>query len=783
MTPNIIFYGYVPDINSGGNSMIPFIIKEMNSLFDTPRVFFYIQFNKNYSNMDNMYQDMIQYEQPYLPIATRKMVQDKNNIVIYPEASGNPLNFKNIVRFNFYFNIYIPSDNEYTIFFASPFKRLFNQVREMYKIPTYNLNENKIYSKYINCFYNLNDMLSKCTDFGWNREEACYTVRKGPLHPHSRKTYTYHPADAFNITHENSNMNDLIIIFNKYKYFYSYDGFTNMLQMASMCGCIPIIVPFGNFISINDFWEEEWFTNGIAYGNSNEAIQHAIDTKQNMIDALIKQNKVDYKILFKDVIDNIYDNFNKNITSNITTYQTYNLPEKLLKPLENEILIYVYILKEYINNNKILILTDKITNIDPADFILTYSNDYNMIDDDIYNFIFTDKPLNETFSQKYRFKTHFFINLKRTNDTNYTTIRLQNYKFIEPKYINSNLLKTTVNLENTIYKISNDIYNYRPNYGTSKIIWAPSWNNISNSHIIIKTINEIGFKHYKRKTNLVDVVPTNDNNMINKFSKDINNPLNICIYQENNGNLLNMIKKVYFNWFFDSFRNKIEYDNDALFIYQYPFYSIKENILRQRYDLPIDINHTHEYPNCFQLSFNINILKSILLNNKNINMKRNKTCYVLRKTADTHPLKMMDKIADYFIHPSDSISIENYSLQESIDLFSQCSKFYCYDNVSFLAPIAVCCGCTPILCNKYPGFSDIKELYEYYCPWMFYGMAYDDTPEEITKAINTRQKLYDVINIIDKNSSVYFSENSMYEPILQLLKYLECYFCVSFNEK
>jgi hypothetical protein len=298
----IIFSAYEPDKNSGGNSMIPHIIKTINKMYDEPVMYFHIQ-NKEYS-------EMCKYEEDYLPIVKLDMLNNKDNIVIYTESSSNILQFNKIVRFNFYFNVFPSNDaNEYSVFFASPFERLFNQVRTMYNIPNCEISKKNTFPKYINYFYNAEQLLKICYDQKKERKGSCYTIRKGIIHPHIRDTIDYHPTDAFNIPHELSNPEDLVDIFNKYEYFYSYDGFTNMLQIAVLCGCIPIIVPFSKFNSIEDFWEEKWFTNGIAYGNSEEQISHAINTRHILIEELKNIQNTNFNILFKNLVDSIFSFF------------------------------------------------------------------------------------------------------------------------------------------------------------------------------------------------------------------------------------------------------------------------------------------------------------------------------------------------------------------------------------------------------------------------------------------------------------------------------------------
>ena len=89
-------------------------------------------------------------------------------LFIYPENCGNPLNAKNIVRFNFYFSVYKPSvNNEYNVFFASPFHKLRSKISISNNIE---LNSTNTFYKYINYFYNLGKILKNCKDYGHKRE-------------------------------------------------------------------------------------------------------------------------------------------------------------------------------------------------------------------------------------------------------------------------------------------------------------------------------------------------------------------------------------------------------------------------------------------------------------------------------------------------------------------------------------------------------------------------------------------------------------------------------------
>jgi hypothetical protein len=457
---------------------------------------------------------------------------------------------------------------------------------------------------------------------------------------------------------------------------------------------------------------------------------------------------------------------------------------------ENPIL--VYILKENFDNNKILILSKNIEKtdiVDQANYEITHINEYCgplinsiLINSKQFNYIFSDVKLQ---NDNYRFKTYFYLNL--TSDAQKNAISFVPYKFIPNKKPHDNYtLQTYVSLENNYnLEIPKKIYDSRHNEGKSKLIWGPSLLNISDDHYIIQSINRVGRNVYNRKTDLINVVVTTDEKSIEKFKEVIHNPLNICIYQENLLNPLNMKNEVYFNWFFDSLRNKIEHSENALYMAQFTFYFLKENIFREKYSLPIDLNNWNEYPNCFPLCFNIKVILEIYnsIKIKNDVTERNGSCYLLRKTCDSHTLKIVDSVKDYFIHPEDSISIDNFRLEENIDVFLKCDKFYCYDNVTFLAVIASACGCTPILIPNYRGFCDIREIYKIYAPWMYYGMAYGDTQEQLEFAKNTRDELFDLLESISKNEYAnFFTDSSPDSSILTFLQYLECYFNVSFLE-
>ena len=66
---------------------------------------------------------------------------------------------------------------------------------------------------------------------------------------------------------------------------------------------------------------------------------------------------------------------------------------------------------------------------------------------------------------------------------------------------------------------------------------------------------------------------------------------------------------------------------------------------------------------------------------------------------------------------------------------------------------------------------------------MYYGIAYDDSEEAIQFAKNTKHKLIETIEKINNNEYLnFFSEKVNDDKFISFLRYLECYFGVSFCE-
>jgi len=157
---------------------------------------------------------------------------DDNCIVIYCEGiQGNPLNAPKVVRWMLselgqnvpkeFVNTW--SKNELVYYFNSELK--------FYQEPEKLNNIFKLLNVlYINPYAkNINPNV---------RKGFCHTFRKA-LQIHGEITHI-HPKNSFEITREHTQM-QCIALFNKYKYFITYDPLTFLSVIAALCGCISIV--------------------------------------------------------------------------------------------------------------------------------------------------------------------------------------------------------------------------------------------------------------------------------------------------------------------------------------------------------------------------------------------------------------------------------------------------------------------------------------------------------------------------------------------------------------
>ena len=133
------------------------------------------------------------------------------------------------------------------------------------------------------------------------------------------------------------------------------------------------------------------------------------------------------------------------------------------------------------------------------------------------------------------------------------------------------------------------------------------------------------------------------------------------------------------------------------------------------------------------------------------NNNRAKTCYLIKKASLIH------KNINY-MHPNDSISLDNKNIDEIIDIFNNCKYFYCYDPNTFYMIIAPICGCITILypLEEYTRLEYFKNRMTYKNGYIYdSGIAYGNIDSEIVYALNT---LNESLNNFNKLLDIYINE-------------------------
>jgi hypothetical protein len=212
----------------------------------------------------------------------------EKDIIIYPEIEpGNPLEGKNVVRYilnKFHLpgydnNIITWKDNDYWLYSHEHF---YDKIKE----PNY--------------LHIIESKLDIYQDYGLERKiNACFTYRKRTEEKNNLNIT--HPPDALEIGY-NMQDQELINIFNSCKRFYSYDYETYLSQLAVLCGCESIIVPYKD-IKKEDLIEKlPALKYGVAYGLDD--LEYANSTKHLLkehLQNLENQQYIDTKLTFEKI--------------------------------------------------------------------------------------------------------------------------------------------------------------------------------------------------------------------------------------------------------------------------------------------------------------------------------------------------------------------------------------------------------------------------------------------------------------------------------------------------
>jgi hypothetical protein len=196
------------------------------------------------------------------PIARRGDAADA--IVVYPEVvEGNPLRSNKVVRWL----LHRPGNHTGKALYGPD--DLFFFYQEAFNAPPPSAHSaSRLTLTWINSCY-------QQTNTG-ERRGSCFLMRKGKgkqlVHDLGEST----PIDA--LSHA-----EKAAVFNRTKYFFSYDLYTYYNVYAAICGCIPVVVPEA------EISREQWLPDaedryGLAYGMDD--VEWAIATRPQLLQRL-----------------------------------------------------------------------------------------------------------------------------------------------------------------------------------------------------------------------------------------------------------------------------------------------------------------------------------------------------------------------------------------------------------------------------------------------------------------------------------------------------------------
>lgn len=420
-------------------------------------------------------------------------------------------------------------------------------------------------------------------------------------------------------------------------------------------------------------------------------------------DQLIKHyqtlGKYEARLMCEEVYNRFYPNFN------IEYYQSFN--KEMSNFSKYELYRHYHFIGNIANTNYI-----------NYDFIIdnyyTIPKNIELFHNRIYNHQYyrTINNYNDLLKYNKQFKKNFFI---YNNQSFYQYYKDFDYNFYKNKYFN-NIEKSEFEILLHYHLIGKE-EKYLINNKNKVIIYTPSFNihcgGILIMHYLAKIINDLNHHKFYAKLFIYNNLKY-DNIFCNDFASiDEINDNTIVIYPETiSGNPLNCKKVV--RWILLELGIEMPFDH---------FRNWNINDLFYHWESTIEYNPIYKQLCCPWIN-------PIF---KNLNLERNSTCYLIKKG------RLIHKNITY-IHPNDSICIDEKNLIEIVNIFNQSTFFYCYDPNTAYVTFALLCKCIPII---YPIENINKETY--FKNRMFNrnniihnsGIAYGNDIYEIDRAIHS----------------------------------------------
>jgi hypothetical protein len=456
---------------------------------------------------------------------------------------------------------------------------------------------------------------------------------------------------------------------------------------------------------------------------------YSLDINDNIIkeDYHLNKNKENY-IINKKIFINTYLNFD------IEYYKNFNI--ELINLSEYKLYSHYHSIG-YVQN----------INYNNYDFIIdnyyTTPNNIELFKENIYEQKFFREIDNyfDLMTYNKKFEKKFYIYNKISF---YFLYKDFDFEFYKNKYFkNSNLSEFDILL---YYHTEGKYMKHIINNKYKIIIYTLPFNitcgGIVVMHYLAKIINDLNHPKYYSKLFMHNNLKYN-NIFCNDFASihEINDNT-IVIYPEivkkNPLNCKNIIRWILLDLGIEMPHDQYKYWNKTDLIYYWE---------------SLNNNHIYSKQLCFPW------LNSLFVN-KNLN--RTKNCYITKKGYLIH--KTID-----FIHPENSVCIDNFNLKEKFEIFNESTYFYCYDPNTMYAIYATMCGCKTII---YPIENINKNdyikshIYNYNNKIYYKGIAYGNSISEITFANNTINEapleFTNLFNSYKKNIDIFINDLDLY---------------------
>lgn len=199
----------------------------------------------------------------------KHICSDGKTMAIYPEVTcGNPLESSHVMRWILY---HLRTYDKFGIFGGNDL---------IYKYaPFFNLR----YDAHVHGELRANELnLHIFKNRGQERKGACFLIKK------ENHKEQIHPAGSLQLDDYPSKGGNqyLADVFNACEIFYSYDTATWLSVMASLCGCLSVVVPNSGVTPGQWHSGYPYFKYGIAYGLND--IEYALLTRHQLKPELLK---------------------------------------------------------------------------------------------------------------------------------------------------------------------------------------------------------------------------------------------------------------------------------------------------------------------------------------------------------------------------------------------------------------------------------------------------------------------------------------------------------------